>query len=335
VSRRARAGLALLGAVACLAGAGAGRIDGAPPPAFACLVTGAAGPWTGPYAGLADAGLRAARHTGIPGVRIEASGPSDYSAALRSCAERGARITIAAGFPMAGAADGVATAFPGSQFAIVDVDVNGLAHRPRNVVGVQFAEQEAGYLVGYAAGLWAKSHHAHAVGSVGGFDVPPIERYLAGFRYGATRADPGLTTFNSFAQDAVDPAACRSKALEQIGDGSVVEFEVAGGCGSGVLSAARARGVLAVAVGTGWTKLGPWVMTSALARVDVAVESVIRAAKAGSLRTGQNDVFTAARNGIGYDAWSPRVPRAIRTAVAREAARLRAGRIRNIPTTLR
>jgi basic membrane protein A len=301
----------------------------------ACLVTGDAGPWSGPYRPLAERGLRAAERLGIRVRSIPARAPSGYEAALRSCAAGGAAITIAAGFPMAAAVDAVATSLPHSRFAVLDVEVSELAHRPRNVEGVTFAGQEAGYLVGYAAGLWAREHRARAVGSVGGVDVPPVERYLAGFRFGATRADPALRVLHDFAQDVTDSAPCKRTALDQIAHGSVVEFDVAGDCGAGVLAAARESHVVAVGVGTGVTSRRPWVMTSALERVDVAVVDLVRSVRAGELPTGGNVVLDARRDGIGYGGWSPRVPREIRFAVATQAVLLRTGRITGIPLTVK
>ena len=56
-----------------------------------------------------------------------------------------------------------------------------MKHKPKNVEGLLFKEQEAGYLVGYAAGLWAKSQGGTAVGSVGGLKIPPVDRYIAGY----------------------------------------------------------------------------------------------------------------------------------------------------------
>jgi basic membrane protein A and related proteins len=335
---RALAGLALAAVAAAgatgAANRGADAADGGAQRPFACLVTGGGGPWTGSYAPAAAAGMRAAARSGIRGVRINAPAPRDYAPALRACAARGAAVTIAAGYPMAAAVDLVASELPRSRFAVLDVDVDTLPHRPRNVQGVLFAEQQAGYLVGYAAGLWARERRAASVGAVAGLDVPPVERYLAGFRFGAQRAYPGLRVQLAFAKDVSTPAVCRKEAVDQIGDGSVVEFAVAGACGRGVVEAARSRRVFAIGVGAA-TSGGSWVMTRALERVDVAVEAVIRSARAGSFRTGVNVVYGADRDGIGHGAWSPRVPAEIRRAVATEAAMLRAGRISAIPVALR
>ena len=120
---------------------------------------------------------------------------------------------------MTDAMDAIASAFPNNKFAIVDVDVTVMKHKPKNVEGLLFKEQEAGYLVGYAAGLWAKSHGGKAVGSVGGLKIPPVDRYIAGFQYGAKKADPGIKTLNDYSKDFVKQAKCKEKALNQIAQG--------------------------------------------------------------------------------------------------------------------
>ena len=100
---------------------------------------------------------------------------------------------IGVGFLMADAIDAVASKFPSTSFAIIDVDAVGLKHKPKNVRGLLFKEQQAGYLVGYAAGMWLKSHpiQGHMVAaSVGGQKIPPVDRYIAGYRYGVKKANP-------------------------------------------------------------------------------------------------------------------------------------------------
>ena len=207
--------------------------------------------------------------------------------------------------------------FPKNKFAIVDVDITGLKHKPKNVQGLLFKEQEAGYLVGYAAGLWAKANSGQAVGSVGGIKIPPVDRYIAGYQYGAKKADPGITVLNDYSQDFVAQAKCKEKALGQIQNGSVVEFQVAGQCGLGVLDAAHEKGIFGIGVDADQGYLGSWVMTSALKRVDVAVNSAITAAARVSSRPAQRHLRRE-QNGVGYGKWSPKVPASIRTAVAKQ-----------------
>jgi basic membrane protein A len=284
---------------------------------------------------LAYVGLQHAQRAGIKGRVIQSASGSQYIPNLTACVRSGASITIGVGFLMDSAMDTVASAFPNSKFAIVDDDVTFMKHKPKNVEGLLFSEQQAGYLVGYAAGLWAKSHGGKAVGSVGGLKIPPVDRYIAGFQFGAKKADPGIKTLNDYSNDFQKQAKCKEKALNQIAQGSVVEFQVAGQCGLGVLDASHEKGIFGIGVDADQGYLGPWVMTSALKRVDVSVYNAIQAANHGKLAGGTNKQFSASIGGVGYGKWSSKVPASIKSAVAAQFAKLKAGQIKGIPTTVK
>ncbi|MFL5963402.1 MAG: BMP family ABC transporter substrate-binding protein [Gaiellaceae bacterium] len=301
----------------------------------ACLVTDIGGLNDKSFNHLAFVGLQAAEKSGIKGRVIQSKSGSDYIPNLKACVTSGAGITIGVGFLMADAMDAIATSYPSNKFAIVDVDATGLKHKPKNVEGLLFKEQEAGYLVGYAAGLWAKSQSGAAVGSVGGLKIPPVDRYIAGYQFGAKKADPGLKTLNDYSQDFQAQAKCKEKALNQIAQGSVVEFQVAGQCGLGVLDAAHSKGMFGIGVDADQGYLGSWVLTSALKKVDVAVHTAITSAKAGTLKGGKNVVFSAKVNGVGYGKWSSKTPASIKTAVAAQFKLLKAGKVRGIPATVK
>jgi len=301
----------------------------------ACLVTDIGGLNDKSFNHLAYVGLLRAESAGIKGRVIQSHSPADYIPNLKACFQSGAGITVGVGFLMTDAMDAIASAYKSNKFAIVDVDVTSMKHKPKNVQGLLFKEQEAGYLAGYAAGLYAKSKSATAVGSVGGLAIPPVDRYIAGYQFAAKKSDPGIKTLNDYSQDFVKQAKCKEKALNQIAQGSVVEFQVAGQCGLGVLDAAHEKGIFGIGVDADQGYLGPWVMTSALKKVDVAVNSAIRAAKAGKLKGGTNVIFGANVNGVGYGKWSPRVPASIKNAVARQFSLLKAGKIKGIPTAVK
>src|SRR5262249_60640569 len=136
-----------------------------------------------------------------------------------------------------------------------------LRQKRKNCEGRLFREQQAGYLVGYAAGLYAKQKGAKAVGSVGGLKIPPVDRYIAGYQYGAKKADPGIKTLNDYSQSFTAQAKCKEAALNQIAAGSVVEFQVAGSCGLGALDAAHSKNVFGVGGDAGHGYLRPVVQT--------------------------------------------------------------------------
>ena len=304
-------------------------------PFSACLVTDIGGLNDKSFNHLAYVGLLKAQSTGVKTRVIQSQSSNQYIPNLQTCAQSGAGITIGVGFLMTDAMNAVATSFPKSKFAIVDVDVTTLKNKPKNVQGLLFREQQAGYLVGYAAGLWTKMKGGAAVGSVGGIKIPPVDRYIAGFQYGAKKADPGIKTLNAYSNSFTAQAKCKEAALNQIAAGSDVEFQVAGSCGLGVLDAANSKNIFGIGVDADQGYLGPWVMTSALKKVDVAVYSAIKSAQAGTLKTGQNRQFGADVNGVGYGKWSSRVPASIRAKVLAQYVLLKAGKITGIPTTVK
>ena len=283
------------------------------------------------YLGL----LQAEKKLHVKGRVIQSKSSSDYIPNLQSCVKGGAGITIAVGFLMTDAIDAVGSAYPTSKFAIVDVDVTTLKHKPKSVLGLIFKEQQAGYLVGYGAGLYAKAHGATAVGSVGGIKIPPVDRYIAGFQFGAKKADPGIKTLNDYSNDFVAQNKCKEKALNQIAQGSVVEFQVAGQCGLGVLDAVHEKHVMGIGADADQGYLGPWVMTSALKRVDTSVFTAIKQAHGTSFKGGRNEVFDAHNNGVGVGKWAKGVPASIKAAVAKQYAMLKAGKVKGIPTSVK
>jgi basic membrane protein A len=249
---------------------------------------------------LANEGLeRAKSELGVEGRVVISEQNSDYVPNLSSLAQQRYDVVIGVGFLMAEAMNTVASQFPQSKFAIIDVDATTLESKPTNVQGLLFKEQEAGYLVGYMAGLFAKDNNGKAVSSVGGEKIPPVDRYIAGYQAGAKAANPDIETINGYSQDFVDQAKCKEEALNQIDQGSVVAFQVAGQCGLGVIDAAKEKSVQAIGVDADQGYLGDQVMTSALKKVDVAVFEAVKGVQDDAFKGGQNTVFDVKSGGVG------------------------------------
>jgi basic membrane protein A len=284
---------------------------------------------------LAYLGLkRAQSQLGVQTRVVTAASSSDYIPNLTALARQGYDLVIGVGFTEINAMKAVAKQFPKTQFAIVDVsnaDEGGL----KNVEGLLFKEQEAGYLAGYAAGLAAKDRGGKAVSSVGGEKQPPVDRYIAGFQAGAKAAFPGVQTLNDYSQDFEKLALCKNKALNQIAAGSVVVFQVAGGCGLGALDAAREKAVWGVGVDADQGYLGSYVLTSALKRVDTAVFDSIKDAKDGKFKGGKDAVYGLEVNGVGIGKFSPKAPAGIAAKVQQIKQQIAAGKIKNIPTIVK
>jgi basic membrane protein A and related proteins len=280
------------------------------------------------YLGL----VRAQGELGIEQRVYQAKSTQDYVPNLSTFARNGNDLTIGVGFTEATAIDTVATNFPKSNFAIVDVDQTEEPHKPPNLLGLLFKEQETGYLVGYLAGLEEKRQPGKdVIGSVGGQKQPPVDRFIAGYQAGAKAADPGITVLNNYSEDFSDQAKCKQIALNQIEQGAGAIFQVAGGCGLGALDAAKEKGVWGIGVDADQSFLGPHILTSAVKRVDTAVFDAIKLVVDGKFKGG-NITFGLKDNGVGIGKISPKVPKAEVAKVMQVRADIIAGKIKNIPT---
>src|SRR3954447_4984547 len=249
---------------------------------------------------LANAGLeKAEKDLGIEGRVLTSKANSDYVPNLSTLAQQGYDLVIGVGFLMADAMDTVSSKFPNTKFAIIDVDATGLKSKPANVSGALFKEQEAGYLVGYMAGLYLKDNGGGTAGSVGGQKIPPVDHYIAGYQAGVKAANPDAKTVNAYSQKFDDPAPCKEIALDQISQGAKVIFQVAGGCGLGALDAAKEKSVQGIGVDADQAYLGTHIMTSALKKVDVAVFETIKAVQGGTFKGGADSVFDVKSGAVG------------------------------------
>jgi basic membrane protein A and related proteins len=284
---------------------------------------------------LANKGrLDAQKKLGIQTRVLLSKSNGDYVPNMTTLAAQKYNVIVAVGFLMADATNTVASKVPSSDFAIVDFSAAGLKDKPKNVEGLLFAEQEAGYLAGYLAGLWAKDNNAKVISSVGGQKIPPVDHYIAGYQAGAKAAYPGIQTLNGYSQDFVDQAKCKEIALDQISKGSKVVFQVAGGCGLGALDAAKEKGVQGIGVDADQAYLGPHILTSAEKHVDLAVFNAIKSVQDGTFKGGTDVLNNVANGGVGLGKIGPAGTK-YTEQIKKITFELAAGKIKDIPDTVK
>ncbi len=224
--------------------------------------------------------------TGVEYVEFEVSNASQREQALRRFAEDGRNPIVMTGFSWAESLDKVATDFPDTQFAIVDMVVD----KP-NIRSIVFKEQEGSYIVGLLAGMASQTKK---VGFVGGMDIPLIRRFGCGYVGGAKAAGATEVIQNMTGDTPAawnDPTKGGEIAKTQIDQGADVIYAAAGGTGVGVLQAAADAGKLGVGVDSNQNGLQPGkVLTSMLKRVDTAVYGAFMDAKDDKLAGGINDL---------------------------------------------
>ncbi len=280
---------------------------------------------------------RAKQKLGVSILPLQSNSSSDYLPNLTTAVRRGANIVMAAGFLLAPTLAQVAPQFPNTDFTITDDSVKGpdfaKAKSVANIEGLTYASNEAGCLVGYlAAEMVKKQGGKQVIGAVGGLNIPSVNDYIVGYKYCAKLYNPSIKVLTGYSNDFVAQDKCKTVAQNQIGQGSQVEFQVAGGCGLGVLSAADGAGIWGIGVDVDQYALAKNVLTSAIKRVDNGIYSAVQQAKAGKFKGGTDVLFNLKNGGVGIGKISPKVPVKFIAAEKVIASRIIAGKLK-VPTT--
>ena len=227
--------------------------------------------------------------------------------------------------------------FPRARFAIIDArPLDPFNHEVSlpNVENLLFKEQESGYLAGVLAGLMEKGHIGQSthntIGYVGGGNIAPVNRYLAGYVAGARSVDPGIKILGEYADTFADPVKGAQIANRQIDSGADILFQVAAQTGAGYEGAAQKRGVYGIGVDTDQSYLGRFILTSAIKKVNVAAKIAVRDVVGRRFRGGDR-LLGAADGATGYARPAAIVPSGIVAQLKRTRQQIAAGKI--IPPT--
>lgn len=285
------------------------------------------------------AGLnRAKKQLGVKTLPLQSTSDADYIPNLTTALRRGAGAIVCAGFLMADACARVANSSQGKErfFAITDypVQIPPFSNAKgkllvKNVTGLTYASQESGCLVGHMAALMAKRMGGpQVIGAVGGIKIPPVDVWIAGYKFCAQRANKGIKVLIGYSQDFVASDKCKTVAENLIAQDAKILFQVAGLCGLGTLKAADEAGIWGIGVDSDQYNAAKRVMTSGIKRVDVGVFNFVKAVKEGKAKGGTNINHTLANGGMGLGKINPAVPRAIRVSTANLQKQIIAGKVK-------
>ena len=228
---------------------------------------------------------------------------------LISLAEAGYNPVIVR-FTYAVALAEVAKQYPGTQFAIVD---DSSLSANKNVTSLVFADHEGSYLVGAIA---AQASKTAIIGFVGGVHVPLIGKFQAGYAAGARVVNPKIRLLVDYLTEPpdfsgfVDTARAKVSADRMYRGGADVVFHAAGS-GQGVFHAAKVAGAVAIGVDSDQYRaapadLKPFILTSMVKRVEVAVNEYVQAFARRAPLSGVN-IFDLAKGGVDYAKSNPLV----------------------------
>jgi basic membrane protein A len=283
---------------------------------------------------------RAQVKLGITALPLQSNSVSDYIPNLTSAVRKKANLVISAGFLLANATATVAKKFPDTHFAITDYPVEAAPFADKkgkplfkNVEGLTYAANESGCLVGVLAAKMAQKAGKNIVGAVGGIKIPPVDIWIAGYKFCAQKAVAGTKVLVGYSQDFVAADKCKTVADGQIQQGAQVLFQVAGGCGLGTLNAAAEAGIWGIGVDKDQYNDAKRVLTSGVKRVDNGVFAAIAQEKAGKFAAGSDLLFNLKNNGMGVGKINPSVPKAYINLMNSYKARIIKGTLK-VPTGL-
>jgi len=228
-----------------------------------------------------------------------------YLSAIELAVRGGAKVIVTPGFlfeePIFIAQD----QYPDTHFILIDgvphnADYTEFRTEP-NVVGVLYAEDQAGFLAGYAAVMDGN----RKLGFMGGMAVPAVVRFGYGFVQGAEYAaeelglDAGSITLNYHYTGGFDATPeVQTLAASWFQSGVEVIFAAGGAVGNSVMAAAEQAGAKVIGVDIDQSGESETVITSAMKGLGASVYSVLEDYYAGTFPAGETLVMDASNDGV-------------------------------------
>jgi basic membrane protein A len=273
---------------------------------------------------------------------IETADAKDYAKNIGIFADAGYDVIVTVGFGLGEATLAAGKAYPNVKFIGVDQFqawqfTDDKADDSANVTGLNFPEDQAGFLVGALGAMMSESH---VIGAVCGTDVvPPVWRYGEGYKAGAAYADSmnGTTTevqvvYHSdvgFDKTFTDPEWGAQTAKAMMDNGADAVFGCGGLTGNGAITAAAQAGKYAIGVDADQyltlPEAAPRMLSSAMKLITPGVAELAAAAKAGTITAGN---FTGTCGYAPFHDLDSKVPANVKSAMEKINAGLLDGSIK-------
>ena len=229
-----------------------------------------------------------------------------YVAAIDLAVKGGAKIVVCPGYLFETPIYTAQTKYPNVNFILLD----GTPHTAdyatfkteSNVASILYAEQQAGFLAGYAV----VKDGMTSLGFMGGMAVPAVIRYGYGYIQGAEAAakEMGLAKnsitvkYNYTGKFEATPEA-QTQAAGWYKAGTQVIFGCGGKLGNSVMAAAEAADKKVIGVDVDQSNESDTVITSAMKMLKKSVYDNITAFYAGTFKGGVTQTLDAKVGGIG------------------------------------
>jgi basic membrane lipoprotein Med (substrate-binding protein (PBP1-ABC) superfamily) len=273
----------------------------------ACLVTDVGKVDDGTFNEFAFDGLTmAGEDFDLETTYIETLAATDYATNIQRCIDNDFDAIVTVGFLMQDATLAAATENPDVYFIGID---QGYEMPPANLVGVQFREDQSGFLAGALA---AQMSESGIIAGVYGIPVPAVVKFRNGFEQGAKYINPDIDVRGVYIQSFTDSVAGGETADQLISEGADVIFGAGGQTGSGAILRAAQQEVYVIGVdqdeynttfGGGETPGAEYLISSAMKRVDQGVYLSLEALVEGDMEAfggGGTRVLSAENDGVTF-----------------------------------
>jgi len=239
----------------------------------------------------------------------EEASDAGYLAAIDLAVTGGAKVIVTPGYLFEVPIYEAQTKYPDVKFILLD----GAPHTAdystyetkENVASIMYAEEESGYLAGYAAVMDGMTK----IGFMGGMAVPAVQAFGYGYLQGAEAAavelglaDRAISAIYHYTGDFAETDTNKATAKTMYQGGTEVIFACGGSVGKSVMSAAAEAGKKVIGVDVDQRYDSETVITSAtkgLAPSVIQVLESIYKTNSWSTYAGKTTYFTAANDGIG------------------------------------
>ncbi len=235
---------------------------------------------------------------------------SDYIDSIEQAIADGATVIVLPGFLFESPLNAVQADYPDTKFVILDGNPayaeNGTLES--NVHSVFYAEEQSGFLAGYAA---VKEGYRR-LGFMGGMAVPAVQRFGHGYVQGAAvaakeleLAEGAITIDYLYTGDFAATPEVKAAAATLFNNGVEVIFACGGAVGQSVMAAAAeiGEGKVVIGVDVDQSADSPTVITSATKElansVILALEAIYITKKWEADFAGKSVVLDVTKNGVG------------------------------------
>ncbi len=227
-----------------------------------------------------------------------------YLAAIDLAVQGGASVVVTPGFLFEPAIYDAQDKYPDIKFILLD----GTPHTADwstfriegNVYSIFYAEQQSGFLAGYAA---VKEGYTK-LGFMGGMAVPAVIRFGYGFVQGAeyAAAEMGVESVEvmyHYTGDFMATPKNQTTAATWFNEGTEVIFAAGGKVGNSVMAAAEAAGTKVIGVDVDQSAESDTVITSAKKELAVSVQAGLQGYLDGNFKGGVSETLDITVDAVG------------------------------------